>query len=152
MRANQFSSLLLLGFSVGVLGDFQLMCGPCCDEGGDFSDGCYPNSLISAQNKLGCSNLDNQNGVATNSLISGGFGGALGCPSATEFFSMGGVCGVTGALNFYQSGNTYLGYISGGDGSLAATCYQTSGSKSCDYGAATCDWQQTWYCDSYLCK
>ncbi|KAF3065390.1 hypothetical protein CFAM422_009570 [Trichoderma lentiforme] len=151
MKFNQFTSVLLLSISTRVLADFQLLCGPCCDEGGDFSDGCYPDAIISAENKLGCGNLDNPSGVATNSLLSGGFGGALGCPSATSFFSMGGLCGV-GDLNFYQSGDTYIGYISGGDGSQVATCYPTSGDKSCDYGAATCDWQQTWYCDSYICS
>jgi len=135
-----------------VNADFQLACGPCCDEGGDFSDGCYPDSVAIAQNAINCGNLGGPGAGWSAQINTGSFGGALGCNAPSEFVQIGSMCGI-GAINLYSDGGGgYAGYIDGGDGEQVATCYPGHGDQSCDWGASSCDWSFAIYCYSYICS
>jgi hypothetical protein len=141
-------SALLLG---GVNADFQLACGPCCDEGGDFSHGCYPDSVAIAQNAINCGNMGNPGQGWSAQINDGNFGGALGCNQPTEFIQIAELCGVN-AINLYSDGQgNYQGFVNNGDGTQVATCYPGHGGKDCDYGAASCSWSFAYYCYSDIC-
>ena len=67
-----------------------------------------------------------------------------------NFFWTTNTCGR--AINFYQSGNNYLGYINNGDGSVVASCYPSTGGKlSCSQAFEQAACSSLYVCNSSIC-